>query len=717
MTDAQVPVVVCWGGHIRESERGPKYCDGRKIVLGVHKSITLSELKDKISTCTLFNLAENDMDIKCRWPLDQQTYTIVDIVSNEATSLMLNLSCTTVLYVGKGGLHGIPTTDSVHQVLNREHHAGYAMGQNELDHINNTRPSHPSQTVLNLATPTTFGMPDMNRFATDQIWAIFDGLDGMPRYYARIRNVYAPNFRLRFTWLQHEPAGKAQITWYEEGLPVACGGYRLGPTETTHDRNIFSHLMCSEKGSGRNTYDIYPRKGEVWALFKDWDICWSSDAGNIRKYQYEVVEVLSDHAEATDVDVIHLVRIKGLVDLFMRASDNGAAQIKIPHREILRFSHKVPSYRLKGNERDGFPEGSFQLDHAALPVNYKDTFPSISLDRANQRAAKLVDGHATHVENLVANSTKSKALNEKNSRDSLNMSGDVHFGQVNRVSATEHSQIHSHQAAASKAWKHVEMEPVATGNQLNARDINSREVDGKGTTSPPIIWPPSSSTSYVYPESEFHDFSEESTSDKCQCGQIWALFNDIDNYPNYYVQINKIDSGNFAVHLTLLELCPVLDLEKIWLREGMPIGCGRFRVAHETVQYPSAGFFSHLVQAKQTGRKDQYDIYPRIGEVWAVYKNWHFTWRQPSDLVGCGFDIVEILEQTGSGIRVLLLEKPPGRRSVFIPQSERGSSKLIPADEYLQFSHRIPAFKLTEENHGAFRGFWELDSASVPEDL
>ncbi|KAJ0980712.1 hypothetical protein J5N97_008967 [Dioscorea zingiberensis] len=677
MSDTQVPVVVCWGGCIRDAEKDPKYCDGRKIVLGVHKSITLSELKDKISTRILFNLSENEMDIKCRWPLDQQTYTIVDIESNEATSLMLNLSCTPVLYVGKGGLCGIPTTDSVHYALDREHHARYPVGQNELDHIDNTRLSQPSQTVFNLTTPTTFRMPDMNQFATDQIWALYDDFDGMPRHYARIRNVYAPNFRLRFTWLEHEPAGKAAMTWYEEGLPVACGGYRLGKTENTQDRGIFSHLMCWEKGSGRNTYDIYPRKGEIWVLFKDWDICWSSDAG-ISRYQHQVVEVLSDHAEATDFDVIPLVRIKGFVGLFMRASDNGAAQIKIPRSEILRFSHKVPFYRLKGNERDGIPEGSFELDPAAL---------------------------------TGSNSTKSKALNEKNARDPLNMSGDVHFGQVNRVSAMKHSQIHSNQAAASKAWRHVEMEQVATGNRLNERNINSRVVDGNGTISPPNTWPshPSSSTS--------HDFHEERTSDKFQCGQIWALYSDIDKYPKYYGRINKIDSINFEVHLTWLELCPVIDVEKIWLCEGMPIGCGRFRVAHETVQFDKADVFSHLVQAKQTGRKDQYDIYPRIGEVWAVYKNWYFMWPQPSDLVNSAFDIVEILKQTGSGILVLLLEKYPGRRSVFIPRSERGSSKWIPADKYLQFSHRIPAFKLTEEDDGLFRGFWELDPASVPEYL
>ena len=38
---------------------------------------------------------------------------------------------------------------------------------------------------------------------------------------------------------------------------------------------------------------MYPRKGEVWALFKGWDIGWSSD-DNHTDFEYEVVQVVSD---------------------------------------------------------------------------------------------------------------------------------------------------------------------------------------------------------------------------------------------------------------------------------------------------------------------------------------------------------------------------------------------------------------------------------------
>ncbi|KAH7678777.1 DnaJ domain-containing protein [Dioscorea alata] len=493
---------------------------------------------------------------------------------------------------------------------------------------------------------------DMNRFVADQIWALYDDLDGMPRYYARIRNVHTPNFKVRFSWLEHEPVSGAEIAWTDATLPVAHGRYKLGDSTTTEDRNMFSHLMCSEKGSRRNTYDIHPRKGEVWALFKDWDMSWSSGSGNPETYQFEVIEVLSDPAESTGIDVIRLVRIKGFVSLFMRAFDDGAAQFKIPSNEMLRFSHMVPSYKLNGNEKEGIPEGSFELDPVSLPVNFGDFAPSVSLDSIE----------------------KSKVLNQKNFPDALNISSD-------------------------------EEEP-------------SQEVDAKATTSPLNVRSPhpSSSVGYEYPDSEFYEFHNERANDKFKCGQIWALYSDLDKYPKYYGRINKVASGKFEVDLTWLELCPILDVEKRWVEENFPIGCGTFKVAAETGKFNSPEVFSHLVKAEPGGRKDMYDIHPCSGEVWAIYKNWHPGWSD-ADWTNSTFDVVEVILQTRTGICVQLLEKHSGHRLVFMPKGRGNSRFVIHVQEYLRFSHRIPAFKLTGEKDGTLRGYWELDPASMPENL
>lgn len=44
---------------------------------------------------------------------------------------------------------------------------------------------------------------DANLFAIGQIWALYDNLDGMPRYYARIKSFDASNFKVHLTWLEH----------------------------------------------------------------------------------------------------------------------------------------------------------------------------------------------------------------------------------------------------------------------------------------------------------------------------------------------------------------------------------------------------------------------------------------------------------------------------------------------------------------------------------
>ncbi|KAL2458572.1 J domain-containing protein [Forsythia ovata] len=39
-----------------------------------------------------------------------------------------------------------------------------------------------------------------------------------------------------------------------------------------------------------NTNKVYPRKGETWAVFKNWDRNWFSDSERRRNYEFEFVE-------------------------------------------------------------------------------------------------------------------------------------------------------------------------------------------------------------------------------------------------------------------------------------------------------------------------------------------------------------------------------------------------------------------------------------------
>ena len=121
------------------------------------------------------------------------------------------------------------------------------------------------------------------------------------------------------------------------------------------------------------------------------------------------------------------------------------------------------------------------------------------------------------------------------------------------------------------------------------------------------------------------------------------------------------------------------------------------------------------MQAEPTGEKGEYDIYPRRGEVWALYKDWNMG-LTCSGLGKCEHDVVEILEVGGSVVKVLFLTKVADYNAVFMPEIKGGVQRVmeISLNENLRFSHQIPAFRLTGEVGGSLQGYWELDSESLP---
>ncbi|KAF8038946.1 hypothetical protein BT93_B1489 [Corymbia citriodora subsp. variegata] len=220
-------------------------------------------------------------------------------------------------------------------------------------------------------------------FAVNQVWAVYDTLDGMPRFYARIKKVFSPGFKVQITWLEADPDDQDEIDWCDNELPVACGKYRNGHTEDTEDHLMFSHQIKCLKGARRGSFLVYPRKGEIWALFKNWDIKWSSEPEKYLPCKYEYVEILSDFVNDCGIKVVYLSKVKGFVCLFQRADarKDADASFEIAPRDLYRFSHRVPSFVMTGNERRGVPAGSFELDPAALDIDdLKDTVEKKSAD-------------------------------------------------------------------------------------------------------------------------------------------------------------------------------------------------------------------------------------------------------------------------------------------------------------------------------------------------
>ncbi|KAI3776606.1 hypothetical protein L1987_46392 [Smallanthus sonchifolius] len=125
----------------------------------------------------------------------------------------------------------------------------------------------------------------------------------------------------------------------KKGYPLLVGSLCMA-------KQRFSHrIVYNKKGGDKFSYVISPQKGEIWALFKDWDINWSSDPESHKKFKFDIVEILSVHDDC--VSVAFLMKVKG-------------------------FSHHIPSAKLTGNEKAGVPTGSFELDMASLPGDLED---------------------------------------------------------------------------------------------------------------------------------------------------------------------------------------------------------------------------------------------------------------------------------------------------------------------------------------------------------
>ncbi|KAL3623623.1 hypothetical protein CASFOL_032439 [Castilleja foliolosa] len=210
---------------------------------------------------------------------------------------------------------------------------------------------------------------DEGCFSVNQFWACYDEADGMPRFYAKVRKVRASPFELSITWLEADPIDEAHAKWIEEKLPVGCGGFKLGETTKTSSRLSFSHQLHCEKTKKRGSLIVYPRKGQVWAIYKDWNLNWSSD--DHREYKYEVVEVISDFDAVDGVKVSYLDKVGGFVSIFQRSGMNS---FLVGVNELYKFSHSIPCFKMTGSERDGVPVDSFELDPASLPLNPEDLY-------------------------------------------------------------------------------------------------------------------------------------------------------------------------------------------------------------------------------------------------------------------------------------------------------------------------------------------------------
>ncbi|KAL3646140.1 hypothetical protein CASFOL_011320 [Castilleja foliolosa] len=258
-----------------------------------------------------------------------------------------------------------------------------ALAAAEVNTINNSNNNSgvKIQPELKRAVSMTITVPDSdfhdfdqdrseNCFKPKQIWALYDEEDGMPRLYCLIRDVVSVNpFKIYISYLSSKSDTEfGLVNWLDSGFTKSCGNFRVFHSETVEQVNIFSHLLSREKAGRGGCVRIYPRKGDIWAVYRNWSPEWDRTTPDDVRHQYEIVEVLDDYAEENGMWVNPVIKLDGFKTVYRRNMNEGAARW-VPRREMLRFSHQVPSFMLK-DEGTNLPEGCWDLDPAATPDEF-----------------------------------------------------------------------------------------------------------------------------------------------------------------------------------------------------------------------------------------------------------------------------------------------------------------------------------------------------------
>ncbi|GAY63049.1 hypothetical protein CUMW_222480, partial [Citrus unshiu] len=614
-----------------------------------------------------------------------------------------------------------------------------------------------------------------NCFAVNQTWAIYDPCDGMPRFHARIKKVFSPHFRLQITWLEPNPDDESEKAWCDVELPIGCGKFINGKTEDTEDRLMFSHQKSSIRSVGRRSFLIYPKVGETWAIFSDWDIKWGSDPEKHRPpYQYEFVEVLTDFDENVGIGVAYLGKVNGFVSLFKQTAHHGVISFSIAPAHMYKFSHQIPSYKMTGKEREGVPVGSFEFDPASLPtsVNKLDDPDDVQMEKENlvSKSSGLSPASAKGKEKPTMDSKKTSlpkrpdsdpegehlmpGRSATGSNRGMPNCNQVDAGQcINDKGCSEaderiktckkqtivcaidalrlrrsprdlgkkKDQLNVSQCEVrEEVYKHSDAKKIKKqssilhfmGSVSSSHYNEKMHLHKKGGSSTSVKEsynaPSSPSTVHKIADAVCYDFKAERSEDKFEFGQIWALYSDVDGMPRNYAQVKRIETSDFRLHVVPLEACSPSNAL------NQPVCCGTFIVNGKTKVIERSAF-SHQVKADAIG-ENRFEIYPRKGQVWAVYKKGNSE-LSVSDWLKHERDIVEILEDREQNIKVAILSSVNGYKSVYrIPRSQRSKTRFvdIPQADLSRFSHQIPAFHFTREKSYQLSGCWNLDPLAIP---
>ncbi|KAJ4757691.1 DNAJ heat shock N-terminal domain-containing protein-like [Rhynchospora pubera] len=220
--------------------------------------------------------------------------------------------------------------------------------------------------------PKRFCSDSAGNFECDQVWLCYGRCAYFVKY-GRIVSVNPEQMLVMVNWYKPCPKSDNEKKWCCSGLPVACGEFVQqendvvcldGPTRFS--QLLFSGYGCDSK------LQVYPKKGEVWAIYKDWNFNW--DMAILLKCESYLVEVITNFSEDFGLKVVYLTRVPGAKNRFQRSSEKHCSSISnfdsdfsylIPADKVYMFSHIVPAFQ---------SDGTFELDESAIPENLSEDF-------------------------------------------------------------------------------------------------------------------------------------------------------------------------------------------------------------------------------------------------------------------------------------------------------------------------------------------------------
>ncbi|CAN4085766.1 unnamed protein product [Withania somnifera] len=254
-------------------------------------------------------------------------------------------------------------------------------------------------------------------FEDNEVWAAYDADDGMPRFYALISKVLSREpFKVRLSWLNSKTNSEfGPMEWVASGFYKTAGEFRIGRYEIGNSVNSFSHKVRWSKGP-RGSVLIFPKKGDVWALYRYWSPDWTQNTPDDVIHKYDMVLVLDDYNEEQGISVAPLLKVAGFKTVF-HPHLNPEKVMRITREEMFRFSHQVPNHLLTGEEAQNAPKGCQELDPAATPLELLQTLTETDEVPVMQNDKAVNGGSSQSVQETKASQPADHTL--KSSEDGM----------------------------------------------------------------------------------------------------------------------------------------------------------------------------------------------------------------------------------------------------------------------------------------------------------